>query len=476
LTDKQKKLHGMIMKFSDMLCDVQSNGMNLDHNMTKRYYAIYDTTRKSMYTELLRNKSIKKLLYIHREDKKKFRFNPNSFVHLSELYYGIIDIPVIDRTKGGKPTTSSKKLSKLEKRFPILYSIRQYRLLGSMLSKCLGPAVDGSWSSADGRVRSTYNLDGARTGRISSTKPNLQNIPTPEKEPGTLLEFKPIKNIFTHSYVNWKARGYIERYCDGVVMSADYSGMELRVFASLSKCMPMIDIHKSGKDFHSCVAIRAITHKPIEEITFSDIRGLPKPVRYKYKWTNWTLLFGGGAATLVAMYGMDPDDAKTMVRDYYDEFPEVLEYREDIIDIVTANGYVESPFGRREYLPDITSNETKRRNRAIREAINMPTQSAASDLTLCAGYVVYDKLKNGNYLSKIINEVHDSVMVDVPRYEIDDVADICKDAMENLKEHQKTYFPNIDFDWLICPLVADVEVGTHYGVGTSLVKWKELYG
>jgi len=477
LTDIQKTLHDeMVMRFSDMLCDVQATGMVLDKNMTSDYHDLYSMMRERMYNELLENKKVRMLEKIMLETKKNFKFNPNSSVQLRFLYYDICNMPIIAHTKGGKATTSSKILRKLEDRFPILFDIRQHRLLGGMLSKYLGPANDGKWLSEDGRVRSTYNLNGARTGRISSTNPNLQNVPTPEKEPGTLLEYKPIKNIFTHSYVYHDGKDYVRKYCNGVLLSADQSGMELRVFASLARCMPMIEIHKSGKDFHSCIAIRSMTHKPVKDITFDEIKALPKPVRYKYKWTNWTLLYGGSAGTLVSLYDMTEQDAKDMVDDYYRMFPEVLELRKESIDFTMAHGYIESPFGRREYLPDISSPDAKRSARAAREAINMPTQSASSDLTLCSAYVIYDALKNGKFDSKIVNTVHDSVLLDVPKDEIRDVAGICKDAMENIKVHKEKYFPHVDFDWLICPLKADIEIGTHYGVEIGLEEWMALYG
>ena len=476
LTDVQKTLHtDMIMKFSDMLCDIQTNGMQLDSNMANWYSGIYNLLHDEKYDDILKKRSVKLLLEMHK-DKSGFKFNPNSTVQLSELYYDICNMPILARTKTGKNTTSAKIMKKLETRFPLLYDIRQYKLLGKMLSTYLLPATEGRWVSGDGRVRSTYNISGARTGRISSHNPNLQNIPTPEKEPGTLLEYKPIKNVFTHSYVDKTKKNYVDRYCKGVLLSADYSGMELRVFASLARCKAMIDIHKSGKDFHSCVAIKAMTHKPIKDITFEEIRALPKDVRYRYKWTNWTLLYGGGSSTLISMYEMKEQEAKDMVDDYYREFPEVLRLRRESVDYTIQHGYIESPFGRREYLPDIASSDDKRRARASREAINMPTQSASSDLTLCASYVIYDMLRNGNYRSKIVNTVHDSVLLDVPREEIHDVAKICVDAMENLKKHKKKYFPTMNFDWLICPLRADIEIGTHYGTELSIDDWEALYG
>jgi len=477
LTIKQKYIHEeMIMKFSDMLCQVQCNGVVLDSDMAHWYKALYNTFHDDMYQGLLSNKYVTKL-WVNHKDKKGYIFNPNSSVQLSELYFDICKIPVVEYTPTGKRSTKAELFKIMEDKFPILYQVRQYKLLGKMLSTYLNPATDGSWLSNDGRVRSTYNLHGTKTSRISSSNPNLQNIPTPEKEPGTLLEYKPIKNVFTHSYINHAAKGYVDRYCDGVTLSADYSGAELRVFASLSRCKPMIDIHKSGKDFHSCIAIMTMEGKYPSEITMEDIKALPKAVRYIYKWTNWTLLYGGGIGTLISMYNIKEDKAKEAVKKYYELFPEVLEYREECIDFATTHGYIESPFGRIENLPDINSQDMKRHNKAVREAINMPTQSGASDLTLCSAHIVSKKIQEYKDLrSKIINTVHDSIVLDVPKNEIYSIAHICTDAMENIKTLGKVHFPHIDFDWLICPLKANIEIGTHYGSEIGLKEWVSLYG
>jgi DNA polymerase-1 len=465
LTPKQRNLlKELVMQFSDMLCEIQHNGMVLDKHMTRRYVNLYELFYNDLYTKLIHNKHVKKLLEIHK-DKKDFKFNPNSNPQIAELYFDICKIPVAEYTPTGKGSTKATLYKKIEPRFPILYSVRQYKLLGKMLSTYLRPADTGSWLSDDGRVRSTYNLHGTRTSRISSSNPNLQNIPTPEKEPGTLLEYKPIKNIFTHSYVDLAAKNYVDRYCGGVLLSADYSGMELRVFASLARCKPMIEIHESGMDFHTMVASMA------SGIPYAKI---DKPTRYIYKWTNWTLLYGGGVGTLVAMYDMSEDEAKTVVDRYYKQFPEVLEYRQECVEFAEKNGYIESPFGRREGLSEINSQDKQYRSKAAREAINMPVQSAASDLTLCAATIISNQLSGSD--AKLVNTVHDSILLDVPRREIDAIADMCIDAMENIKEFKEDYFPSIDFDWLICPLKADIEVGTHYGSEISIEEWEGLYG
>jgi DNA polymerase-1 len=372
----------------------------------------------------------------------------------------------------------------LEEKYPILQKIRYYKLMTKMLSTYLQPAAEGSWKSADGRVRTTYNLHGTKTGRISSggdvkdrTKINLLNIPTPEKEPNTLLQILPIKNLFTHSYMrNGICRtkaDFQTKFRDGAMISIDESGMELRVFGSLAKCYAMIDIHKSGRDFHSTVAIMAQTGKRISEVTDDDIAGLNKSVRYIYKWTSWSLLYGGGKDTLVNLYNLSDEEAEAIVEEYYACFPEVLDYKQQCIRFAEEHGYIESPFGRRERLYYINDDGGAKRNADRRACINMPVQSAAGDTVLMAAIIIDAKIREAGLRTKLVNTVYDSVLLDAPRDEVVTVSLLAKDVMENVVDYAKIHTPDIDFSWLISPLAADVDVGSHYGSMTSLVKWQE---
>jgi len=296
----------------------------------------------------------------------------------------------------------------------------------------------------------------------------MQNIPTPEKEaesrPNSVVVNLPVKNVFTHTFPG------------GVLMSVDYSGMELRVFASLADCEPMLEIHKSGADFHSMVSIMASTGRQPKDITIQETKIFKKEhsaIRYRYKWTNWTLLYGGDEYTLMNLYGMSEQEAKDTVSSYYETFPEVLQFRKHCIAFGEDNGYIESPFGRREILHYINDNfDVGMRNKDRRAAVNMPVQSSASDILLCALIVIHDQLRTKGLRTMLVNTVHDSIVLDVPPEEIDTVAALCVDVMENIAGvYSKQYFPNVDFSWLRSPLKADVEIGTHYGVESSYNEW-----
>lgn len=476
LSQAQKTLYHILLKVSDELCRMQSNGIAIDQFIAERYAMIYSLIQDEYMAELLEDKKVKAMIKQRRKDNKRYTFNPNSSQQVGELFFERYKIPVVATTDTGRPSVMAKALRPMEDEYPIIQKVRMYKMMTKMLSTYLLPAgmgrKQGGWLSSDGRVRTTYNLHGTVTGRISSSQPmNLQNIPTPEKEPGTLLETLPIKNVFTHSYVKNSSECIIsigrngavydleKMYGHGRVVSIDYSGMELRVFASLARCYPMIEIHQSGKDFHTMVATM-VTHLPYEQIT--------KPIRYRMKWTNWTLLYGGDAFTLHRMYNLPLIEAEELVEKYFATFPEVPEYAKECITFAQEHGYIESPFGRREHLPYINDANTSKRNSDARAARNMPTQSAASDTLLIALSMIGPALRETYYEHKIVNTVHDSLLLDVPSKNVEVVSAICVDIMENVVGWSKSNYPNLDFNWLISPLKADVDVGSHYGTLDAL--------
>lgn len=481
LSEKQRILYDqLILPVSDMLCRIECNGIGLDSYVAKRYAMIYRKKQEEVYASIENDKYVKKLIKAHNDKSKakRFKFNPNSFRQLQELYYTYYRMPIIGKTENGMPTTKSSSLKVLESKYPILQKIRYYKLLTKMLTTYLDPAIS-TWKSSDGRVRTVFNMHGTKTGRLSSggqesSRKNLQNIPTPEKEPNTLLQILPIKNMFTHSYVRPTFSDFRSKFSDGALISADYSGMELRVFASLANCEPMLDIMRMNRDFHSTVAIMATTGKHIEDVTDDDIRQLDKAVRYRYKWTNWTLLYGGGKETLVHLYDMSEEEAENIIEEYYHRFPEVLDYREKCIKFAEDFGYIESPYGRRERLYYINDDsDISRRNADRRAAVNMPVQSAASDTLLMAMVILYHEMRQLQLEAKLVNTVHDSLLLDVPVQEVEQVSLMCKDVMENVVTRAKEY-TDIDMSWLKSPLKVDIEVGTHYGSLMKLEEWKEF--
>jgi DNA polymerase-1 len=501
--------HGLIIPATEALSQVQFNGLKVDKKIARRYTAIYTNAQKKAYEVLLKDPKVKRLVKDHqayldtivigKRKRQIFTFNPGSSQQLCELYFDYYHIPpVYEREAGGKPkknpTTKAETYKHMESKYPILKKTRYWKLLSKMLSTYLRPASTSKWTSDDDYVHTTFNQTGTVTSRLSSSDPvNLQNIPTKDKEPGTLLETLPIKNIFTHTdwidyFDNEVLEGdlYNDDFDSGAIVNADYSGMELRCFASVAKCNLMIAIHKSGLDFHKMVAGLSkhmlnqddVMHAVENKIELAKvIEVIPREVRYVYKWTNWTILFGGDEHTLHHLYDVPLDDAKETIRIYLDTFPEVKETQDTIKAFAHDNGYVESPFGRREYLPRINDyRDPKGVAKSEREAVNMPIQSTASDTVVSALVLIHRELKRRGWVSRICNEVHDSIMGDCPRHEIIPYTMLVKDMMENVKAYAKIEMPKVNFDWLICPLKADIEIGTHYGSTIDFDDWIKEYG
>jgi DNA polymerase-1 len=323
-----------------------------------------------------------------------------------------------------------------------------------VLSKSIVPCANGKWTYGDNKVRSSFNIGGTKTGRLSSSNPNLQNIPSPGKEPGTLLATLPIKNMFKHSHSG------------GCLLQADYAGMELRIMAATSRCTDMIRSFIAGEDIH-CYAAKMIFRNllPPEAQTLSDkeFKKLYSYYRDRSKAASFAFLYGGDEYTLLSGYLNIPTVEGLVIKNtYFARFPEVPKYQKDTIKFAKKNGYVRSPFGRRLYLPYINDSNKVRSSADARTGINMPIQSAASDVMLCALIIVDDVFSNRGLQSALVNTVHDSLVVDVFPDELEEVKEIVIDSMENVPGYADKYFPGLDFSWLDVPLRADTEVGSHY--------------
>jgi DNA polymerase-1 len=448
LSPKQRILYNELMiPCSNTLYRIQLNGMAVDFGVAERYRRLYGRAVADTLERIRGDRMVRKYVRKRKVDSPTFEFNSGSSQQKAEVLFGpgYYRLKAQSFTPKKAPSTSRDAIEPHRASCPLVNDLVMYGMLSKMMGTYIEPVANKAKLSGDDRARSSFNQHVVETGRLSSSGFskdlgfNQQNIPVPEKEPGTILEFQPIKNMFTHTFEG------------GCLLAADYSGMELRVFASLARCDAMIEIHKSGRDFHTMVG-SMVSGKPYEEIT--------KPERYRYKWTSWTLLYGGSAYTLHRMYGIPLQEAERIVEQYYAQFPEVPQYLKECVKFARKHGYIETPFGLRRPLPDITAPEEARRGAAEREAVNTPVQGAAGMLTLMA-LVIIDKLMlDAGFKSMIVNTVHDSILTDVYPGELDALVGMQKDVMENLSRYAEL---GIDLSWLICPLKADFEVGTHYG-------------
>lgn len=475
----------LLMPVSDVLWRMERSGVALDQHIVRRYIKAYGSIRDTQYDRMMNDPMVEKFVKFMqrkldtafqikyagkttRARKPVFSFNPRSAPQMRALLFSqrFLGLEVLGKTKSGDPSTKWEYIKPFSHDNTFLQAYHYHALMSKMLSTYVGPAAD-AWLDADGRVRSTYNIHGTVSGRLSSSDPNLQNIPTPEKEPDTVLAILPVKNIFTAS--DWGDPGpeLTAQYSDllgpyvskgGLVMVADYSAMELRTMASVSDCTYMLDIFRSGGDVHRIVSA-GIFGVPEDMVT--------KEMRYAGKWTNWTLLYGGNEHVLRRLYDIPLATGKKFVSAYYEMFPEILDYQKEIIEFAHDNGYVESRIGQRRYLPYINDKDQARRTHSEREALNHPIQSVASQMLLMVLIILGDVMKWYDLASKMVNTVHDQVMTDTPLYEVPLMAGLIKQTMEGLITTGPSWFPDIDLSWFTCPLKAEIEVGSHYGTLTE---------
>lgn len=463
LSEKQRILyHEMIMPADYALGLIEEAGFKLDYKIVNRYLAIYESILDGYHAELVKDPHVIKYIQQrlvdapkNRKGEAKFKFNPNSSFQVADVLYGLKGYEPPAYTKTGKPSVKRDLLKEVVydnqlagKHDIFLENYMNWKLISSILSKTFRAILSSGsdWYSEDGRTRSTYTMGGAKTGRTASAEPPLQNIPTIEKEPGTVLQYLPVKNVFTYTYPG------------GGLMLVDFSGMELRVISSIAEVMEMIKVFNRGGDVHRHTS-SLIYRKPEELIT--------KFERYRGKWCNWSLLYMGSWWTLYRLYrinGLTEDEAKRLVKMYYDAYPELKVYHSETIRFIQRHGYAESVFGRRLALPNINSSNQSEAADAQRTGVNMPIQGVASDVLQAALAILTRFMKERKCKSMVVNTVHDSLALDYHPDERVWLEHTVVDVMENIAGYAKDFMPGLDFSWLKVPLKADVDYGSHYGV------------
>lgn len=426
---------------------IENNGCKPDLDKVVEYREIY-TERSDELLKVMRvDKAVKRV----EKANKDTPFNPNSSVQVADVLFRYKHHKPTVFTPTGKPSVSADVVKWIEDDWLVPY--REWKLYSSALSKYLHKIP--LWVGSDGRIRSDYSIIGTETGRTSSKAPNLQNIPAPEKYPDTLLEEYPIKDAFTCSWIG------------GVLLSIDFKAIELRVMASLSRAAAMIRMFKERHDPHTFVASQ-LYHFREEEIVAAQ--------RYRAKWVNWTMTFGGSWVTLMNTYQLSKEEAKELEAGWQALFPEVLEFGVEQVEFAHKQGYTVSPFGMRRYFPFIKNAPDSVIRESERAAINHPIQSAASDLLVMSLIVVHDLMQQHGMKSLIINTVHDEIVFDVYPGELEALVEMGTDVMENLQYYAEEYFPDLDMTWIQVPLAADAEVGTHWGSMLKYKEWEEAHG
>jgi len=325
------------------------------------------------------------------------------------------------KTKTDQYSTGEEILSKLEHKHPIVAKILDYRSLTKLKSTYVD-ALPQLISPRDGRVHTSYNQAVTSTGRLSSTNPNLQNIPI-RTEKGREIR-----------------KAFIPRNEDYVLMAADYSQIELRIIAELSRDKGMMEAFIQGLDIHTATASR-VFGVGIGEVT--------KDMRRNAKAVNFGIVYGISAFGLSEQLGITRSEAAEIINTYFAQYPGIKQFMNDSITFARKNGYVETMMGRRRYLRDINSANANIRGFAERNAINAPIQGSSADMIKIAMIKIFGEMTRRNMKSKMILQVHDELVFDTHRAELDLLRQIVAENMKNAIE-------------MTVPVIVDVNTGNNW--------------
>lgn len=332
------------------------------------------------------------------------KFNIASPKQLGEILFDNLKLDdKAKKTKTGQYQTGEEILSLLVDKHPLPQKVLDFRQIQKLKSTYVD-ALPQLIHPLTGRVHTSYNQAVAATGRLSSNSPNLQNIPI-RTEKGREIR-----------------KAFIPRDADHVLLSCDYSQIELRIIASISKDPGMLDAFQKGLDIHTATASK-VWNVPIEKVDGE--------MRRKAKTVNFGIIYGISAFGLSQRVGISRSEAKEIIDNYFDQFGNIKKYMDETINFCREHGFVKTLTGRRRYIRDITSNNRTVVGFAERNAINAPIQGSAADMIKLAMIEVDRKLSEGGFKTKMILQVHDELVFDVPKNELSAVKSVISEAMEN---------------------------------------------
>ncbi len=373
-----------------VLADMEFEGVKVDMNFLNVY-------SKELETEALK---CEQSVY----EQAGIKFNLASPKQLGEVLFEKMQIGIkTKKTKGGQHATGEDVLLKLAKENPIVENILNFRELTKLKSTYVD-ALPQIVNKRTQRVHTCYGQAIAVTGRLSSNNPNLQNIPI-RTERGREIR-----------------KAFIPRDSDHLIISADYSQIELRIVAGISGDPAMCEAFKSGKDIHTATAAKVFN---VEE---DDVT---KEMRYKAKSVNFGIIYGQGAFGLAENLGISRTEAKEIIDNYKKQFANIQKYMDETITFCRTNGYVETLMGRKRWLKDINSSNWTVRGYAERNAINSPIQGTAADMIKLAMIKIHNEFKQRKFKSKMILQVHDELVFDAHKSEVDIIKPIIIECMQN---------------------------------------------
>ena len=348
-------------------------------------------------------------------------FNINSPKQVGEVLFDQLHLDSkVKKSKNGQYSTSEEVLLALKPKHPVVGMILAYRELKKLISTYIS-ALPTYINPETGKIHTTYNQTVTATGRLSSSNPNLQNLPI-RSERGQLIRQAVIP----------------DEGC--LFLSADYSQIELRLMAHFSQDPHLVEAFRSGQDVHAATAAK-IFNVPIDQVT--------KDQRRQAKTANFGIIYGISAFGLAQQLDCSRAEAKALIDGYFAAFPGVIDYIERQKQLAREQGYAVTLFGRKRYLPDILSHNATVRSFAERNAVNSPIQGTAADIIKMAMVTIHRRLKEEGLKAQMIMQVHDELNFNVPDAEVDRIRDIVVSEMQNVVH-------------LTVPLIADCGVGTNW--------------
>lgn len=390
----------------EVLAEMELNGIKLDRDYLEKLSIQWEKELETITDEIYR---------LAGEE-----FNLNSPKQLGEILFKKLGLPVIKKTKTGYSTSAGVLEELMDKHeiIPLIMEYRQLMKLKSTYVDALPPLINPE----TGRVHTSFNQMVTATGRLSSTDPNLQNIPIRTEEG------REIRKAFIPGDKDW------------VLLAADYSQVELRVLAHISKDDNLISAFNRGEDIHTQTASEIFQVEP-EEVTAN--------MRRHAKVINFGIAYGMSPYGLARDLKISRQEAEDYINRYFNRFSGVKRYMEEIVEQAKEEGYVTTIFKRRRYIPEIRSRNYHRRSFAERTAINTPIQGSAADIMKIAMIRVYNRLQQGDFQARILLQVHDELVLEVKRDDLPVLARLVKEEMEKAVS-------------LSVPLIVDIQIGENW--------------
>ena len=373
-----------------VLAAMELEGINLDEKFLNSLSGQLDSDIKVLETKIY--------------DQAGEEFNIASPKQLGDILFDkmkLVDKP--KKTKTGQYATGEEILSYLAKDHAIIQHILDFRGLSKLKSTYVD-ALPNQVEPSTGRVHTDYMQTVAATGRLSSNNPNLQNIPI-RTERGRQVR-----------------KAFVPRNEDYILLAADYSQIELRIIAALSNEENMISAFKNGEDIHASTASK-VFNVPLNEVT--------REQRSNAKTVNFGIIYGVSAFGLSNQTELSRGESKELIETYYATYPKLRNFIGEQVDFARDHGYVQTVLGRRRYLKDINSRNAVVRGAAERNAVNAPIQGSAADIIKIAMIKIYEKLQSGNFKTKMLLQVHDELVFDVYKPELETIKTLVKTEMEN---------------------------------------------